>query len=199
MTLTRLEREQIESSVRNRSRIPATELRRARSDLPRDELELLQRAAREHPNAKVRRECLGVLDHHANDASSEVFRAVVLFDPVPHVRVIALHGLACERCRVGALCVEDTVTDLIHVLDTDENARVRHEAVLVIARLGRRDPRVLHVLTRIARDDADPLVRTLASAAVDGRGRDVRSRKALRRRERAVAGRLVGWTHLPSR
>jgi hypothetical protein len=45
-----------------------------------------------------------VLDHHANDESCDVFRAA-LFDPVPHVRAIALHGLACERCRVGELCV----------------------------------------------------------------------------------------------
>lgn len=182
MALTDLERERVESYVRTRSHIPATELRAKRPRLPRDVAALVQRGAREHPNAKVRRECLGVLDHQANDESTEVFRAAVLFDPVPRVRVIALHGLACERCRVGELCVDETVTDLIRVVEADANAKVRHETVFVIARLGRRDPRVRDVLARVAREDADPLVRQVALAAVEGRGRDVRSRKALRRR-----------------
>ncbi|MEX1006966.1 MAG: HEAT repeat domain-containing protein [Acidimicrobiia bacterium] len=101
------------------------------------------------------------------------------------------------------MCVEDTVTDLIGVLDADPNPKVRHEAVFVIARLGRRDPRVKEVLARAAREDADPLVRQVAFAAAEGRGRDVRSRKALRRREarRASrhAGRLAVWIPSPSR
>jgi hypothetical protein len=48
-------------------------------------LDLVQRGAREHPNAKVRRECLTVLDHQANDEAGDVFRAA-LSDPVPRVR-----------------------------------------------------------------------------------------------------------------
>ena len=147
-----------------------------------DLLGLVQRGAQEHPNARVRRECLSVLDHHANDASSEVFRAA-LFDPVPHVRVIALHGLACERCRVGELCASEVVTDLIAVLDGDPNPKVRHGAVLVIAWFVGRDARVVEVLARVAREDGDPLVRRVALAVVEGRWREVRSRKALRRRE----------------
>lgn len=61
-----------------------------------------------HPSAKVRREVLGVLDRAANDESIEVYRAA-LSDLVPRVRLVALHGLACERCRVGAICVDDVV------------------------------------------------------------------------------------------
>ncbi len=106
-----------------------------------------------------------------------------MFDPVPHVRVIALHGLACERCRVGVLCASDVVTDLIQVLDRDPNPKVRHGAVLVVARFMVRDARVVDVLALVARDDVDPLVRQVALAVVEGRRRDVRSRKALRRRE----------------
>ena len=84
---------------------------------------------------------------------------------------------------MGELSVDETVTDLIRVVETDTNAKVRHNTVFVIARLGRRDPRVGDVLARVAHDDADPLVRQVALAALQGRGRDVRSRKALRRRE----------------
>jgi HEAT repeat protein len=142
---------------------------------------LVQRGACAHPNARVRRQCLGVLDHHANDESSDVFRAA-LFDPVPHVRVVALHGLACERCRVGELRASEVVTDLIRVLQEDLNPKVRHGAVLVIARLAARDARVADVLTWVAREDVDSLVRQVASAVIEGRRRDVRSRKALRRR-----------------
>jgi hypothetical protein len=181
MALTSVEREQISAYVLEQH-LPATELRATRVKLADDLMSLVQRGAREHPNARIRRECLGVLDHHANDESSDVFRAA-LFDPVPHVRVIALHGLACERCRVGELCASKVVTDLVQVLDGDPNPKVRHHAVLVIARLRARDARVVDVLARVAREDVDPLVQQVALAAVEGRGRDVRSRKALRRRE----------------
>jgi hypothetical protein len=177
------EREQLEVLTRA-SRIPARELRAASAPLPRDDLLLVQRGAREHPDARVRRECLGVLDHRANDESTSVFRAAALCDPVPHVRVIALHGLACERCRVHALEVEDTVTDLLHVLGGDGNDKVRHGAVLVLARFVTRDGRVRDALRAATRDDPDPLVREVAAAAVEGRRRDIKSRKALRRRTR---------------
>ncbi len=79
--------------------------------------------------------------------------------------------------------MSDVVTDLIQVLDGDPNPKVRHGAVLVIARLAARDARVVDVLARVAREDVDPLVRKVALAVVEGRWRDVRSRKALRRRE----------------
>jgi hypothetical protein len=46
----------------------------------------------QHASPKVRRDALGVLDHGANDESTEVFVAA-LSDPVPRVRLVALHGL----------------------------------------------------------------------------------------------------------
>jgi hypothetical protein len=39
----------------------------------------------------------------------------VLSDPVPRVRIGALHGLSCERCRVGEIRVDDVVTDVLRV------------------------------------------------------------------------------------
>jgi HEAT repeat protein len=52
--------------------------------------------------------------------------------------------------------VNEAVTDLVRVLDEDPNPKVRHGAVLVIARLADRDARVVDVLRRVARDDVDP-------------------------------------------
>jgi HEAT repeats len=93
----------------------------------------MQAAALHHPNPKVRREALGVLDHFASDTSTATFRAV-LSDPVPRVRIVALHGLSCERCRVGEIRVDDVVTDVLRVRHGDPNPRVRHGAIDVLAR-----------------------------------------------------------------
>lgn len=156
---------------------------RRRQPLP--PIAAMQRAALHHPNARVRRECLNVLDHHANDASADVFRQA-LQDPVPRVRVIALHGLACERCRTGELCASDVVPALIGVLERDPSPKVRHGAVGILLRLSSRDERAPEALIRASREDADPLVRQVATAATQGRRRDIRSRKALRRRASRV-------------
>lgn len=152
---------------------------RRREPLP--PIAAMQQAALHHPNAHVRRDCLNTLDHFANDSSADVFRQA-LGDPVPRVRTIALHGLACERCRTGELCASDVVPALIAVLEQDPSPKVRHGAVSVLLRLSSRDARAPMAIARAARDDVDPLVRQVAAAATEGRRRDIRSRKALRRR-----------------
>src|SRR5207248_2586933 len=120
-------------------------------------------AALEHPNARVRRECLTVLDHEANDESVETFRAA-LADPVPRVRTIALHGLSCERCRTGELCATDVVRTLIDALEHDPSPRVRHDTVPMLLRLSDRDQRAIAALKTAADHDDDPLVRQVALA-----------------------------------
>ena len=143
----------------------------------------LQAAALHHPDARVRRDCLEVLDHAANDRSTDVFRRA-LADPVPRVRLFALHGLSCERCRIGDLCVADVATELARVVGEDPSPKVRHAAVEVAHRLVGRDEALRSVVERAAAADPDDLVRVVASAVVEGRAGDVRSRKALRRRSR---------------
>jgi len=152
-----------------------------RHDEPKPPVDAARWGALHHPNARVRRDCLNILDHHANDDSLDVFRAA-LKDPVPRVREIALHGLACERCRTTELCVTDVAPDLIRALQTDSSAKVRHGTVGVLARLAGRNERIVAALRQAATDDEDPFVRQVAQAAVDGRRRDIRSAKALRRR-----------------
>ena len=93
-------------------------------------------------------------------------------------------GWRASGVASGSSCASEVVTDLIQVLDGDPNPKVRHGAVLVIARFIGRGTRVLSTCWRgSAREDIDPLVREVALAVVEGRRRDVRSRKALRRRE----------------
>jgi HEAT repeat protein len=154
--------------------------------LPSPPIAAMQAAALHHPNARVRRECLGVLDHDANDASVDVFRAA-LGDPVPRVRQVALHGLACERCREEALCVTDVVPTLVHALEHDDNAKVRHAAVGILLSLSERDRRAGDAIRDAMEHDPDELVRRAARAASEGRYRGMASRKAIRRRARRTA------------
>lgn len=148
----------------------------------------LQAAALAHPNAKTRRYCLTVLDHKANDLSVETFRAA-LRDGVPRVRLLALHGLVCERCREHALCLDDVVPDLVTALRTDESPKVRHGAVMAVAPLVGRDDRVAKAVAEAALNDPNELVRRAAGAAATGDYRNVRSRKAFRRRLARGGGR----------
>jgi hypothetical protein len=104
---------------------------------------------------------------------------------VPRVRVVALHGLSCETCRVGRICVQDVVTDVLPVLRHDASTRVRHAAIDVLARLRTRDGRIEVALRTAARVDPDPLVRTAADGAARGERR-AWTRKAVRRRLRSA-------------
>ena len=146
-------------------------------------VEAMQAAALHHPNPRLRREALGVLDHAANDESTATFRAA-LADPVPRVRLVALHGLSCERCRTGEICTADVVADVLRTLRADTNPRVRHATIDVLGRFIGRDERIIPALRHIAITDSDELVRLAASSAADGE-RKVWSRKAVRRRLRA--------------
>ena len=156
-------------------------------------IEAMQAAALTHPNPKIRRDALGVLDHAANDVATSTFRAA-LADPVPRVRRFALHGLACERCRIGEVRVDEIVTDVLRVLRDDPNPRVRHAAIDVLVRFMDRDERIVETLGEVA-DDDDECIRVAATGAAAGEHR-IWSRKAVRRRSTTSHGpgdrRLVG-------
>jgi HEAT repeats len=125
-----------------------------------------------------------VLDHAANDESMATFRQA-LQDPVPCVRLTAVLGLDCQRRKASPLSGDDVVADLIGLAETDPSPKVRHAALVALAqRAG--DPRVRLAAGKAARDDADDLIRAVASAVVRGGRRAVRSRKALRRNAAAI-------------
>ena len=148
----------------------------------------VQLAALTHRDLGIRRFCLFLLDHYANDQSSEVFRRA-LRDPVAMVRELALHGLACERCRIEELDVADVVGDLAGLLAADPSAEVRHKTVGVLARFMDRDGRARDAIGRAAADDPDAAIRQVAQTVVaTGRPHIPRRKSALRhvrRQERA--------------
>lgn len=160
---------------------------RAKVETPMPPVALMQKAALEHPNGRIKRHALGLLDHHANDESTETFR-LALGDPSARVRMGALHGLSCDRCRVGELCTDDVVPTLIAVLEHDENPNVRAMSLYPLVALAGRDERIAAAFARVAANDPDELVRASAAAARDGNYRGVKSRKALRRRREAKVG-----------
>jgi hypothetical protein len=55
-----------------------------------------------HPNPRVRFECLGMLDHLADDNSLAAMIAATR-DSVPRVRRMAVHALGCLRCKPSTL------------------------------------------------------------------------------------------------
>lgn len=62
-------------------------------------------AALRHPNPRVRYECLGLLDHLADDACAAAMIAATN-DRVPRVRRMAVHALGCQGCKSSLLCAD---------------------------------------------------------------------------------------------
>jgi hypothetical protein len=146
----------------------------------------VQIAALSHPDASMRRACLFLLDHYASDASSQTFRQA-LRDPVAFVRESALHGIACERCRYGDICISDVVTDLVEMLASDPNAEVRHKTIVALARFLSRDSRAGEAIARATDGDPDPAVRYVARGVADSGQPHHRGRKAALRDERRAS------------
>jgi HEAT repeat protein len=141
----------------------------------------LQAAAVAHADPWVRRDCLAVLDHVASDASLPTFRAA-LDDPVAPVRLAAIHGLACERCRTEELCVADVVPRLVQAVADDPSPDVRHRAVELLRGLALRSPAAVTAIQHARDADPDPLVREAAARAL--RPGHLPGRRTLRRRSR---------------
>lgn len=142
-------------------------------------LPALQAGAIGHPNPKVRRACLGVLDHEANDQSMDVFRRC-LDDPVPRVRLAALHGLGCQRCKQDPTGTGDAVSAVMTVARADPSPKVRQAAVAVLATLGEGGP--LELLGQLAVSDDDRIVRATAQTALEGRRGARLTRRSVARR-----------------
>lgn len=126
----------------------------------------IQSAALHHEDPWARRRCLDFLDHHAADESTAVFLAA-LDDPVAPVREIALHGLACERCRTGEVCATDVVPRVIKVLEGDSDPDVRYKTLPILREFLVRHPDAVGAIRRAATADPDGLVREGARLALD--------------------------------
>jgi len=145
----------------------------------------LHTAALAHPDPFTRRDCLGFLDHYANEASTAVF-AAALHDPVDFVRNAALHSIACETCRTEELRVADVVPDIVGVLEADPSPELRTKAIPTLLRLAGRDHRAWEAIQRAAGNDPDGIVRWAAADAL--RGNFIAPRKRYERRQRRHDG-----------
>jgi HEAT repeat protein len=181
--MTRTDLELAHDFVRRWTALPKERRARLGKQIP---VAAVQVASLNHPDLAMRRFCLFLLDHYASDVSSETFRRA-LRDPVPSVREGALHGLACERCGHGDICVTDVVTDLVELLASDPSAEVRHKTVAVLARFIGRDGRAGEAIAHAAHHDADPAIRYVAQVVADSGQPHVARRKAALRDVRRAA------------
>lgn len=106
--------------------LPAREHERVRASGNVD-LSNVKVAAVEHPNPKIRRVCINILDH-LGEADVGPVLLVTLRDPVPKNRRAAIHALTCTRCKPNGLDCDPTA-DLQNVALSDPHPRVRAAAV----------------------------------------------------------------------
>jgi HEAT repeat protein len=116
-----------------------------------------------HPNPRARYDCLGLLDHLADDSCLEPMVAATA-DPVPRVRRMAVHALGCRRCKPEMLC-DDLVAVFAPLALADPAWRVRMEAVISIVQQPPSD-RTREVLARVAERDTHERVRDKAAWAL---------------------------------
>jgi HEAT repeat protein len=162
--------------------------RKRRRPLGHRDVADLQVGALHHPDPHIRRTCLWMLDHQANDASMPVF-AQALRDEVDFVREVALHSLACEGCKQDELCVADVVPPLVRVLEEDPKPDLRIKALAALLGLSGREPRAMEALERAGRENSDAVVRRCAAQAATGGGYVIpKKRYERRQRQHAALG-----------
>ena len=110
------------------------------------------RAGLKHPDWHVRHWCAIFLDRGA-DAESLLALVPLLHDPEPHVRLWAIHSIACEHCRDDG-CPIDVIPLLIERAENDPVTQVRKMAVTMLAE-SPRDPRIPPVLERALAREQD--------------------------------------------
>ncbi|XVQ06508.1 HEAT repeat domain-containing protein [Spirillospora sp. CA-255316] len=132
------------------------------------------RAGLRHPDPLVREQCCKLLDHLLVDDAVEEMIAM-LDDPIPSVRVAAVHALSCDRCKTEAcqpteaLVLEPNLRLLCH----DPDAHVRAMAVELAGRF-------VH-----------------ASAEAEARARAVPQGRSVSRRTQEGGLVRTRWHHLP--
>jgi hypothetical protein len=86
-----------------------------------------------HENASVRYYCCSLLDHFLVPEALEDLIGMVR-DPNPKVRVMALHTLACDRCKEGDCRPAEAkvLPEALRILNEDDDAHVRAMAVEVV-------------------------------------------------------------------
>jgi HEAT repeats len=118
-----------------------------------------------HPNARIRFESAGLLDHFADDRCVAPLRTL-LHDPVPRVRRMALHALGRERCKLAPLPSNDDFVSLaVDQAVNDLSVVVRRNAVSELSiRLG--DRRAVETMRSLMERETDATILRIASRAL---------------------------------
>jgi HEAT repeat protein len=117
-----------------------------------------------HPNARIRRNCAGFLDHHGTNACVPALRMAARQDTIGSVRREAVHAFTCQRCKSAPL-EGDMIPFLIERALSDPVPRVRREAVYGLSQQPA-DPRAAEALHTILAQDENRKVRDSAHAAL---------------------------------
>jgi HEAT repeat protein len=121
------------------------------------------RAGLRHLDPAVREQCCKLLDHFLVEDAVEEMIAMV-DDPVPAVRVAALHALSCDRCKsdacrpAGALVLRPAV----RLLRDDPDAHVRARAAELAGRFVHSSAEAQAALVQARDADPSPAVRKKA-------------------------------------
>ena len=117
----------------------------------------------EHPDPSVRAGCCQILDHYLDDDCIPALLGC-LDDPDAAVRLLAVHALACERCKEGECRPgeDDVVLGAMRPLANDPDRHVRAHAAHALGPAVHRRPDALAALETATRSDDDPTVRKVA-------------------------------------
>jgi HEAT repeat protein len=121
------------------------------------------RAGLRHRDPAVREQCCKLLDHLlVEDAVGEMI--AMLDDPVPAVRVAAVHALSCDRCKTSVSCPTEAVVLApgLRLLGRDPDAHVRAMAVELVGRFAHGSAEAEAALVRAREADPSPAVRKKA-------------------------------------
>ena len=107
-----------------------------------------------HPNGRARFEYAHILDSFG-DARCIAPLRVLMDDPVPRVRWMAMHALTCHDCN-EATCPDDPklIEEIIHHLHHDESIKVRRHAAIALGEAGGIGARA--TLEAVVAEAADP-------------------------------------------
>ena len=117
----------------------------------------------EHPDPSVRAGCCQILDHYLDDDCIPALLGC-LDDPDSAVRLLAVHALACERCKEGECRPgeDDVVLGAMRLLSNDPDRHVRAHAAHALGPAVHRRADALAALEEAKRSDDDPTVRKVA-------------------------------------
>ena len=107
-----------------------------------------------HPNGRARFEYAHILDSFG-DARCIAPLRVLMDDPVPRVRWMAMHALTCHDCN-EATCPDDPklIEEIVHHLHHDESIKVRRHAAIALGEAGGIGARA--TLEAVVAEAADP-------------------------------------------